>query len=158
MNSAQRLSMCMVFGSFAALAASAAAGTSVAKGQDSVDPVQAREDYILKCQGCHRPDGTGDINTTPPLAGYAARFLSVPGGREYLVRVPGVATTNLSDARVTNLLNWMLGRFDAAHLPGDFEPYQIEEVARLRGQPLRLERSAVRARLAEQIHDRSRRK
>ena len=41
-------------------------------------------DYALNCQGCHRPDGTGTPGTVPALAGSVAKFLKVPGGREYL--------------------------------------------------------------------------
>ncbi|OYX93921.1 MAG: hypothetical protein B7Y74_08440, partial [Novosphingobium sp. 35-62-5] len=31
------------------------------------DPKQARIDYMLKCQGCHRPDGGGDDRSNPPM-------------------------------------------------------------------------------------------
>lgn len=83
--------------------------------------------------------------TTPQLAGSVARFLSVPGGREYLARVPGVATSPLSDAALAEVVNWMLWRFDAGHLPADFVPYDAAEIGRLRAQPLRLEAPQVRA-------------
>lgn len=56
------------------------------------DAAQAHIDYKLKCQGCHRPDGSGDDTSNPPMRDMVARFLSVPGGREFLGRVPGVAT------------------------------------------------------------------
>lgn len=111
------------------------------------DPEQARVDYMLKCQGCHRPDGSGDSTSNPPLARMVARFLAVPGGREFIGRVPGVATTNLDDARLANLVNWTLYRFDAGHIPTNFHPYTAAELARLRQDPLRLERAAMRARL-----------
>ena len=111
------------------------------------DAEQAHVDYMLKCQGCHRPDGSGDDQSAPPLRGVVARFLTVPGGREFLGRVPGVATANLDDARLANLLNWTLYRFDAAHMPGDFHAYTAAELAQLRQNPLRAERAAMRARL-----------
>ncbi len=108
---------------------------------------QAHIDYILKCQGCHRPDGGGDRFSNPPMGGVVARFLSVPGGREYLGRVPGVATTDLGDARLADLLNWTLYRFDRANLPAGFKPYGASEIRRLRQSPLRVEAAATRARL-----------
>lgn len=111
------------------------------------NPAQARIDYMLKCQGCHRPDGAGNMANTPPLARMVARFLSVPGGREYLGRVPGVAMVDLEDRRLAQLLNWTLYRFDSEHLPADFRPYSPEEVAELRKAPLRLKRAEMRARL-----------
>ena len=111
------------------------------------DATQARTDYQLKCQGCHRPDGSGDDHSNPPMRGVVAKFLTVPGGREFIGRVPGVATVNLPDDRLANLVNWTITRFDAAHVPAGFRPYTADEIGRLRQNPLRLERAAIRARL-----------
>jgi len=106
---------------------------------------RAWQHWVLNCQGCHRPDGTGSEGTAPSIAGTVARFLHAPGGREYLGRVPGVATSPLADADLAEVLNWMLWRFDAAHIPADFQPYTAGEVGRLRQQPLRIEASRVRS-------------
>jgi len=108
---------------------------------------RAWQHWVLNCQGCHRPDGTGSDATAPSLASTVARFLHAPGGREYLGRVPGVATSPLADADLAELLNWMLWRFDAGHIPADFPPYTAEELGRLRQQPLRVEASQVRSAL-----------
>jgi hypothetical protein len=93
-------------------------------------------EYALNCQGCHRADGVGTPGSVPPLAGSVARFLSVPGGREYLVQVPGVAQAPLDDMTLAAVMNWMLERFDKAHLPHDFVPYAPDEIGRLRTKPL----------------------
>lgn len=111
------------------------------------DTAQAHVDYMLKCQGCHRPDGSGDDQSNPPMHNMVARFLGVAGGREFLARVPGVATTNLDDARLAQLLNWTIYTFDPQHIPHGFRPYTAAEMGRLRQNPLRLERVATRARL-----------
>ncbi len=79
-------------------------------------------------------------------------FTNVPGGREYLVRVPGVAAAPLSDADLAELLNWLLWRFDGGHLQADFRPYASEEVGNLRKRPLRTEASRVRARIVAAMH------
>jgi hypothetical protein len=92
--------------------------------------------YALQCQGCHLADGAGTPGSVPALAGSVARFVAVPGGREYLLRVPGVAQSSLDDAALAELMNWMLRRFDADHLPPDFRPYAADEVGRWRHQPL----------------------
>lgn len=115
------------------------------------DEALARQHYMLQCQGCHRPDGTGTMATAPPMTGVVGRFLQVPGGREYLARVPGVATAALSDRDLAELVNWTLYRFDAANVPADFKPYTAEEVGALRRRPLRLEAKATRARLITQL-------
>jgi len=113
-----------------------------------VDNAQrAWQHWTLNCQGCHRPDGTGSAGTAPSLAGTVARFLSVPGGREYLGRVPGVATSPLSNADLSEVMNWMLWRFDKEHLPANFQPYTAAELGQLRTAPLRLEASQMRAEL-----------
>lgn len=109
------------------------------------NPARARQNWILACQGCHRADATGTPQTTPAMAGFVARFLHAPGGREYLGRVPGVATAALSDEALAEVLNWSLLRFDPAHIPGDFTPYTSAEMGRLRLKPLRTEAAAVRA-------------
>ncbi|MCJ2185093.1 cytochrome c, partial [Novosphingobium sp. 1949] len=108
------------------------------------DLAAARVDYMLKCQGCHHPDGSGNAVNTPPLAGQVARFLHVAGGRAFIARVPGVASTDLDDRRTARVLNYSLYRFDRAHLPADFTPYTAQEIGRLRRAPLRLERAAWR--------------
>jgi len=93
-------------------------------------------DYMLHCRGCHGPDGAGAPGAAPSFRGQVAKFLWVPGGREYLIRVPGTAQSELSDARTALLLNWILHEFSANELPNDFVPYSEEEVTRHRRPPL----------------------
>ena len=114
---------------------------------------RAWQNWTLNCQGCHRPDGTGSDQTAPSLAGTVARFLSDPGGREYLSRVPGVAASALSDANLAEVMNWMLWRFDREHLPAKFQPYTADEMARLRTAPLRMEASQMRAALLKKADE-----
>ena len=99
--------------------------------------------YILHCQGCHLADGSETPGEIPPLIG-TGRFLAVEGGREFLVRVPGVSLATIPDDELAALMNWMLERFSASDLPQDFEPYEAEEVARYRQDPL-VEVERVRA-------------
>jgi cytochrome c553 len=111
---------------------------------------RAWQNWTLNCQGCHRFDGSGSDATAPGIAGTVAKFLLVPGGREYLIRVPGVATSPLSDADLAEVMNWMLWRFDKEHLPATFQPYTAAEIAPLRARPLRLEASQMRSSLLSQ--------
>ncbi|MFD0849878.1 cytochrome C [Sphingosinicella xenopeptidilytica] len=139
----------------AALAGVAGAGLAaqgVTRETGVSNPALARQNWILKCQGCHRPDATGTAQTTPAMAGVVAKFLHVPGGREYLGRVPGVATAPVGDAELADLLNWTLYRFDGAHVPADFKPYTAAEVGKLRRAPLRTEAPVVRAALMAKIN------
>jgi mono/diheme cytochrome c family protein len=88
--------------------------------------------YTLNCWGCHKPHAEGIPGTVPRLANSMGYFLHVPGGREYLVEVPGVAASSLSDAEVAEVLNWLLFTFNKAETPADFKPYTAAEVARYR--------------------------
>ena len=63
-------------------------------------------------------------------------FLTVPGGREYLVRVPGSAQSPLSDAELARVLNWMIRAFGPPAIAADFERFRADEVARMRAFPL----------------------
>jgi hypothetical protein len=117
------------------------------------NPQRAWQNWTLNCQGCHRPDGSGSAGTAPSLAGTVSRFLTVPGGREYLGRVPGVATSPLPDSDLAELMNWMFWRFDKEHLPADFRPFTAQEIARLRTQPLRLEASQMRNELLKKADE-----
>lgn len=101
------------------------------------EPGRARVDYMLHCQGCHGPEGAGTADgAVPRLNGWVARFLHVPGGRAFLIQVPGSANAALPPERLAEVVNWMVGTFDAAHLPEDFTPYSGEEVGNLRKTPL----------------------
>lgn len=116
---------------------------------------RARADYMLHCQGCHLPDGTGAPGRVPNLRDRVGLFLSVEGGRKFLVQVPGVASAAVDDARLAELLNWMLAEFGGQSVPADAARYEATEVAALRRAPL-TEVVAVRAELIDRIKRRRR--
>ena len=107
--------------------------------------------WMLNCQGCHRADGEATGDEVPALRGKVAKFLTVPGGREYLIRVPGVAMAALDDESIAALTNWMLLEFDEENIPVDFEKYSANEVGALRKLPLGSDAGSVRDDLLEEI-------
>lgn len=113
-----------------------------------------RTDYMLKCMGCHGPEGAEVVGKVPPLKDSVARFLNVEGGRAYLVKVPGTRQTPLSDERVAKMLNWLLPHFDAQHMPKDFTPYTGDEVKALRAEPL-ADVMATRAQLIKALEEKA---
>ncbi|MFQ5512921.1 MAG: c-type cytochrome [Myxococcota bacterium] len=133
-----------------------AAGTALlcTLGLGSIAPPAAAEAarilYMLECQGCHRPDGSGWPGAVPSLRNSIGRFLTVPGGREFLVRVPGSAQSPLSDAELAEVLNWMIRSFGPEPIAARFEPYRAEEVQRYRRSPL-TDVESVRRTLLEQM-------
>jgi len=92
--------------------------------------------YMLECQGCHLPDGRGVPGGVPDLRGRLGRFVTVPGGREYLVRVPGSAQSSLDDAELAAVLDWMIREFGPPEVAARLVPFSAEEVARHRRRPL----------------------
>jgi mono/diheme cytochrome c family protein len=92
--------------------------------------------YLLHCAGCHGLDGRGVPPVVPTLREEPGRIASVPGGRDYLVRVPGVAQAALSDADLAGVVNYVLTAFSAATLGKDVAPFTAEEVAQYRSRLL----------------------
>ncbi len=100
------------------------------------DEIRARQNYILNCQGCHLPDGSGSRGNVPRMTGFVGYFLHVPGGREFIIRVPGVAHAPMSDEALADVMNWVLLHFSKQELPDPFTPYSAKEIGLLRDAPL----------------------
>lgn len=93
--------------------------------------------YMLHCQGCHLPGGIGHPGIVPTLSENVGKFLHIPGGREYLVQVPGSAQSSLDDAQLAEVLNWLIEEFDKKHAPINFRAYTAEEVEKYRAVRIR---------------------
>jgi hypothetical protein len=102
--------------------------------------------FQLHCMGCHLADGSGESGRVPSMRRSLVLFSAMPEGRQYVVRVPGVAQSPLSDEETAALLNWMARNLSDLALPPDFVDYSAAEIQRWRTQPL-AQVSAVRARL-----------
>ena len=98
----------------------------------NADDHRASVNYKIHCQGCHLPDAIGFADKVPRMKDFVGYFLHSQEGREFVIRVPGVATSTLSDDAITELMNWLLLTYSADQLPGDFMPYSAAEVAGLR--------------------------
>ena len=109
--------------------------------------------YQLQCAGCHLGNGMGSAaNDTPRMAGFVGNFLKVPGGREFLVRVPGMSQSALDNAQLADLLNWLIRADGMAgkSTPADYQPYSADEVAELRAETM-LNLPGPRAGLIQQM-------
>jgi len=93
------------------------------------------QDYILYCRGCHGAEAEGVPGKIPPLAAALARFMRAREGRNYVLRVPGAATSALTDAQLAGVLNWLAERYPAPEVP-HAAPFTVEEVASARHDPL----------------------
>ena len=102
---------------------------------DNMNPQRAHFNYQMFCQGCHTPDGVG-ANTVPRMKDQVGYFLETRAGREYLVRVPGSATSVLDDEQLAEVLNWIIQQFAGDSADESYERYTPLEVGQLRQQPL----------------------
>ena len=91
---------------------------------------KAKTDYILKCQGCHKADGTGMPPQTPDFHTHGALFMHAPEGRRYWVSVPGAANSPLTDSELANVLNYIAS--DIVEIE-DHKSFTAEEVQQYRG-------------------------
>ncbi|WP_246465396.1 c-type cytochrome [Novosphingobium jiangmenense] len=112
------------------LAGAASAGQAIRPADMAAKP-RVEIDYALHCQGCHLADGRGMAGKVPDFRDSLGRFLEVPGGRAYLVQVPGVATSRLDDDGTARLLNWLIARVGPPRTCRA-APFTTAEVARLR--------------------------
>jgi hypothetical protein len=110
----------------------------------------ARLDYALKCKGCHGLWGEGTPGHVPRLDGFVGLFTHLPEGRDYLMRVPGVARSVLDDVRLTAVLNWVLETYGREQVAPGFRPFTVEEVAEARRRPLE-DRKGLRDRMLAEL-------
>ena len=108
---------------------------ATAAAAEEMNRERAHFNYQMFCQGCHTPDGSG-ARTVPRMKDHVGYFLESPRGREYLVRVPGSATSALDDEELAEVLNWIVMEFSGPSLTTPFESYTATEVGALREQPL----------------------
>lgn len=97
--------------------------------------------YLQHCQGCHLADGSGVPGAVPPLS-ELGQIVTTPAGRRYVLQVPGVVTSSLSDAETAEVLNYIFARFTELNVP----PFDAAEVHRYRQSPL-IDPGAERRRL-----------
>jgi hypothetical protein len=102
--------------------------------------------YQLRCMGCHLSDGSGQPGRVPSIRRSLVLFSESSEGRDYVIRVPGVAQSPLSSADTAALLNWMARNLSDVAPPPGFADYSEAEVQSLRGRPL-VQVRPVRARL-----------
>ncbi|HXH02024.1 MAG TPA: cytochrome C [Candidatus Competibacteraceae bacterium] len=107
--------------------------------------------YMLNCMGCHLPDGAGSKpNDTPRMKDFVGYFLKVPGGRQYLIQVPGSSQSRLDDADLAALMNYIIEEIGGPSRPADFVPYTAAEVTRYRAEKL-MDVKGTRARLIREL-------
>ncbi len=107
---------------------------------------QPRVNFQLHCMGCHLGDGSGQPGRVPSIRRSLVTLSMSREGRDYIVRVPGVAQSPLSNEDTAVMLNWMVRNLSDLAVPSGFTEYSAAEIQGLRDRPL-TQVKAVRARL-----------
>lgn len=113
-----------------------------------------RTDYLLYCRGCHLIDGSGVPPEVPTLVNEIGKLVGIPGGRDYIIRVPGVSQTAMNNDELAAVMNWVLAELNADTTPENFAPYTGKEVGEARQKvlvdPLRYRASLLEKQLGSE--------
>lgn len=133
-----------------ALCGGAAAAVTAGK---IADPVQARSDYVENCGGCHGIGGDSAPALLPVLRERVGYFLCTPDARAYLIRLPNVSHSRITDnAELADLLNYVVFDLGGASAPAGAPAFTAEEVTRERPHALNdISLKALRASLVERV-------
>jgi len=137
-------------------AARAGLGLALLLAMPSTALADPRTDYLLNCMGCHLADGSGTPPGIPALRERVGYYLQIPGGRDYLLRVPGASNAPLSDARLAGVLNWVVTEFAGRSAAPDWRRIEATDVAAARAAaPVDIDawRHALWAEIESRFHD-----
>jgi cytochrome c553 len=134
----------------------ATAGISWSFSAASAEPTSlnlVQSTYLERCGGCHGIQGLSSPGEVPTLRGQVGYFLCTPQARAYLVRLPSLAASPLSDRDLADLLNFVV--FDlggARETGGSSRKFTEAEVGALRTRPLKdVALARYRAGLVEEL-------
>jgi hypothetical protein len=93
----------------------------------------AQSDYIENCGGCHGFDGDSEPADIPVLKDRVGYFMCTREGRDYLIRLPNVAHSRITDPQeLADLVNFVVFAIGGKSVPKDAKPFTAAEVAALR--------------------------
>jgi mono/diheme cytochrome c family protein len=99
-------------------------------------PSTPQQNFVLRCQGCHGPDGRGVAGRVPALADTLSPLMQIASGRDFLLRVPGAANSALSDAALADVVNWLVARYASQPAAPDARAFTAADVTAARARPL----------------------
>ena len=118
-----------------AVAAQAAPLLPELKGLPELTTPQS--DYVEHCSGCHGMQGNSAPAEIPVLRDRVGYFMCTREGRDYLVRLPNVAYSAISDNQeLADMMNFVVFGLGGNSAPKGTKPFTASEVARLRTRAL----------------------
>lgn len=124
-------------------------GVSAVAHQAVAAERSATKNYILRCLGCHGADGSGAPKQgIPAFPGLVDPLYSNDKGRTYLVHVPGVTASSLTNNEIAEVLNYVADRW--AKAPEQLQRFTAQEVQERQQVPVK-DVVALRRALTEQL-------
>jgi hypothetical protein len=96
-----------------------------------------KSDYMIHCMGCHLLNGKGLPPDVPAFDSTLGDIVGKPGGRAYLIQVPGASQSHIDDERLAKVLSWLLHQYVGDDLPEDFQDISTLEVNQFRSVTLK---------------------
>lgn len=117
------------------------------------DMDQAQSDYVEQCGGCHGIRGNAAPAQLPNLQGRVGWFMCLPEGRDYLMRLPNIARSRITDnEQLADLMNFMVFGLGGKSTPPGTRPFTPGEVAQGRlGAYNSVSLIKVRAQIVERV-------
>ena len=112
-----------------------AAATSGAPAMPELTPPESA--YVEYCSGCHGMQGNSAPAEIPVLRDRVGYFMCTRDGRDYLIRLPNVAYSAITDNQeLADMMNFVVFGLGGASAPKGTKPFTAAEVKRLRGEAL----------------------
>lgn len=110
-------------------------------------------DYVEHCSGCHGMQGNSAPAAVPVLRNRVGYFMCSKEGRDYLIRLPNVAYSAISDNQeLADMMNFVVFGLGGNSAPRHARPFSAAEVAKLRAQALTTESLiATRAEIVDNL-------
>ncbi|AJE48048.1 c-type cytochrome [Celeribacter indicus] len=94
----------------------------------------AYTNYVLRCAGCHGFGGAGSPEGgIPAFPGSVGHIAATERGRTYMMHVPGVVGSSLTDAEIAGVMNYVIDTWGGAP-EGGIARFTGEEVTRRRAE------------------------
>jgi hypothetical protein len=103
-------------------------------GLERPESKQPAQNYLLFCAGCHGLDARGVTHKVPALTTTLPLFMRSEAGRDFVLRVPGVTNSALSDHGLAEVLNWLMAKLNTHST--DWQPFNANDVHQARQMPL----------------------
>jgi hypothetical protein len=96
-----------------------------------------QSDYVEHCSGCHGMQGNSAPAEIPVLRDRVGYFMCTREGRDYLIRLPNVAYSAITDNQeLADMMNFVVFGLGGNSAPEAAKPFTAAEVAKLRTRAL----------------------